>query len=816
MYPSIRSAGAAAWRAIRPLRRDRWFAAWVILSFGLGLGAVASTFAIADRLLLRPPPGIADAGLLGRVSARAVGAESGPAFNLASFSYPAYREARERASGRVELGAFTAPGRAEFVFADDIGEARLSLASGNYFRLLGARARAGSLFGEADDRPSAPPLAVLSEAFARRLSADPRALIGRSIRLDRQFYTVAGIAGGRFAGTDVKPTDVWVPLVAAGAHAFGEGWTAKADEYPLTVLGRRAPGVDRAVAAQLVLAGLSAEPLQGGPPFRLLSAGFDPLLEARGPNPSRQAMLTLWLSATALAMLLAASINVGTLFLARGRRRLRDHAVRRALGATRGHIVRALMVEALALTACGGVLGLLAAHWSSALLRALVVPQAADGGPLVDLRVAGFTALLTLAVALCTAVVPALRSSAVSPAACVRDAPAAAGGAGRGWRFALHTVQAALSVSLLVATGLFVRSSFLAQRLDLGFEPASLYAVTTDFPEGGLEPAAMDDAFTRMRARLAASHGVAGATVASTAPMISSEQSLVYADGAPEDIGSALEGPFVNVVGRDYLALLGTSLLRGRGIEEAERTGGALINRSAAARLWPGRDPLGRCLRLDSRSAPCTPVAGVVEDVVRTAIGDPPAFQVYIPRSTHPGRGHLLVFRSGEDADEVAALVRPLFAEAFPAAMTPRVRSIEQATAAQSALWRSGAMLFTALGAVMVLLASVGLYGSLSYLASTRYYELGVRIAFGARPHRIALSFVSFGVRVAAAGLIGGLVLLRLGQSHLQPLLFQTRVFDPWVIGAAFLLLATVSIAAAARPALIAARADPLALLRGS
>jgi predicted permease len=805
---------AAAMRALRPLRRDRWFALWVILSLGLSLGAVASVFSIADRLLLRPPAGVVDAALVGRVSTMSAGS-SGSTFEQTTFSYPAYQAARERAKGRVELGAFTLPSRNEAVLGEQTGEARVSLASGNYFRLLGVRARAGTLFQETDDRPSAAPLAVVSEAFARRFSADSRAVIGRSIRLDGQFYTIGGIVAGGFAGTEVTPTEVWIPLLAAGDAAFGEGWTSKSDSYGLTILGRRSPGVDPALAAQIVHAGLNAEPPTPERTHRYLSAGLDPLLAARGPSPSRQAMLTLWLAATALAMLLVASINVGTLFLARGRRRMRDHAVRMALGATRGQIVRTLMVEALALTAAGAALGLLAAHWSSGLLRALILPQAADAGPLVDLRVAGFTGLLTLVVALCTSVVPALRSSAVSPAACVRDAPAAGQGAGRRWRFALHTVQAALSASLLVATGLFMRSSFQAQRLELGFEPSALYVVTAELPEGSMEPAAVDEAFARVEARVEAAPGVSGATVASTAPMVSYEMWSVHADGAPEELGRMLEGPFTNVVGRDYLTVAGTALLRGRGIDAAEQAGGALINRSAAARLWPGRDSLGRCLRLNSRSAPCTPVVGIVQDVVRNSINDPPAFQVYLPRANHPGRGGVLLLRSHREAEDVAALVRPLFSEAFPASATPRVRSIAQVTAAQSALWRSGAWLFTVLGALMVLLAAVGLYGSLSYLASARYYEFGVRIAFGARPHRIALSFVRFGALVTGAGLLGGLVILRLGEGQLQPLLFETQVFDPWVIGAAFLLLAMVSVAATLRPALTAARTDPMALLRG-
>jgi hypothetical protein len=472
-------------------------------------------------------------------------------------------------------------------------------------------------------------------------------------------------------------------------------------------------------------------------------------------------MLTLWLAATALAILLAASINTATLYLARGRRQSRNLAVCMALGATRGRIVRSLVAEALLLTVLGTLLGLLVAQWTAAALRALVLP-----------------------------------------------------GASR-WRFVLHALQAALSAALLVPTGLFLRSSFLAQRLELGFEPRSLYAVTAEHAAGSVPPAVVGQAFAQLRERIAVAPQVVGVSVASTAPMVSSGVALIYADDAPADAAGTLEGPFVAAVDRDYLAVTGTRLVRGRGVEAAEQGGGALVNRSAAARLWPGRDPLGRCLRLGEPGARCMPVVGVTEDAVRHAITDPPGFQVYVPLAADEGGERLLLVRVAGGRTDGAAMLRPFLAEAFPASITPRVRSIERTVASQSALWRSGAALFTALGALMILLAALGLYGSLSYLASARSYDFGVRLAFGARPHSIALSFMRFGLLVTAAGLLVGLALLRIGQPFLQPLLFETSVFDPWVIGLSGLLLGVVAIVATARPALAAARTDPIALLRG-
>jgi ABC-type antimicrobial peptide transport system permease subunit len=208
------------------------------------------------------------------------------------------------------------------------------------------------------------------------------------------------------------------------------------------------------------------------------------------------------------------------------------------------------------------------------------------------------------------------------------------------------------------------------------------------------------------------------------------------------------------------------------------------------------------------------PVVGVTEDVVRGAITDPPAFQVYVPLAAAPGMGSLLLVRASGDAADVPTLLRPLLAGAFPASVTPRVRSIEQATEAQTALWRSGSALFLVLGGVMILLAAVGLYGSLSFLATTRFYEFGVRIAFGAPPASIALGFIRFGVLVSAAGLLLGLGLLRAGQARLQPLLFETDVFQPGVIAAGCLVLVAVSVLATTGPAVRAARTDPLLLLR--
>ncbi|MDB4952227.1 MAG: permease [Gemmatimonadetes bacterium] len=802
-------------RSLRPLFREGWFAAWVVLSLALSLGAVASVFSIADRLLLRPPAGIVEPERAGRIAARSISLSSGATFDQSAFSYPAFEAVRERGAGRLAVTAFTDPSRDEFVFGQAEGEARISLASGNYFAVLGARPSAGILFSDADDLPSSPPVVVLSEAFARRLSADPRAVLGRTIRLDGQFYTVVGLTGGGFTGTETTATDAWLPVRPAGEHAFGAKWTASSAVYPLTLLGRRAAGVDARVAAQIALAGLAAEQPSDGRSLRYLSASLDPLLAARGPTPSRQAMLTLWLAATALAMLLVASINVGSLYLARGQRRARDLAVRLALGATRWQIAKSLIGEALVLTAAGELLGLVLAHWAAAALRALVLPRAGSEGRLVDLRVACVTAALALFVAFATAIVPALRSSALDPSTCVRDAPAAHRAGGRTWRFALHTVQAALSAALLVATGLFLRSSILAQRLDLGFQPRSLYVVTPEYAPGTITPAALGQAVAQLRERVASAPGIAGAVAASGAPMVSSGLTLVYADGAPEDVGGMLEGPFLTAAGRDYLSVTGTRLLRGRGMDAAEQVGGALLNRSAASRLWPGKEALGRCLRLGSERAPCMPVVGVTEDVVRGAITDPPAFQVYVPLAAAPGMGTLLLVRASRDAADVPTLLRTPLAGAFPASVTPRIRSIEQVTEAQTALWRSGSALFLVLGGVMVLLAAVGLYGSLSLLATTRFYEFGVRIAFGARPLGIALGFVRFGVLVTGVGLLVGLALLRAGQHRLQPLLFETEVFQPGVIAVAFALLLAVSVLATAGPAVRAARTDPLALLRG-
>jgi putative ABC transport system permease protein len=800
---------------LRALLRDGWFTTWVVLSLGLSLGAVASVFSIADRLLLRPPAGIADPGSVSRISARSVETSSGSTIDQGAFSYPAFQAARERGAGRLAVTAFTAPSRAEFTFGLLDGELRVSTAAGNYFAVLGVHPAAGTFFTDADDQPGGSRGVVLSEAFARRLASQPGRLVGQPIQLDRQTYTVLGVAGRGFAGTEVAATDAWVPLRLAGERDFGARWTANSAIYPLTLLVRRAAGVDPSVAAQVALAGLAAEPPSDGRTMRYLSARLDPLLAARGPTPTREAMLTLWLAATALAMLLVAGINVASLMLARGRRRARDLAVRRALGATRWHIVRSLLAEALVLSAAGELVGLLLAHWAARALKLLVLPRAGWEGSLVDLRIVAVTGVLALLVAAATTVLPALRSSAVDPATCVRDAPAAHQGGGRAWRFALHTIQAALSAALLVATGLFLRSSVMAQRLELGFQPRSLYVITPEYAPGTVGPAALGEAVARLRERVAALPGVANAAVASNAPMVSSGLALVYADGGPDDVGGVLEGPYVTFADRDYLAATGTRLLRGRGLSAAEQVGGALINQSAGRRLWPGRDALGRCLRLGAESAPCMPVVGITQDVVRDAITDPPAFEVAVPLRAAPTTGTLLLVRAaGEDVD-VPGLLRPLLAGAFPAAVTPRIRSVGQVTGAQTALWRSGSVLFLMLGAIMIVLAAVGLYGSLSYLATTRLYEFGVRIAFGARPSSIALGFVGFGAIVTAVGLILGLALLRAGQARLQPLLFDTAVFQPVVIGLAAVVLFVVSLLATAGPALRAAATDPLVLLRG-
>jgi predicted permease len=836
--------------ALRALRRAPVFSLAVVITLALGIGATATTAGLVDRLLFRPPAHVRAPAELRRlyVTVTEGGRMRAPD---ASLSYPALAAVREALGPGRSVAAYSP-------FATTIGggeqaeEARVTLASGDYFALLGVRAALGRTFGSAEDVPPAGQrVAVLSDdAWRRRFGAAPD-VVGRAITIAGQRFEVVGVAPRGFVGTDLTRVDAWVPLSALAGTVVGqfapEGWERAGHVDWIRALVRvpAAPPGAAAVAARALGAYRDVQERRVGPArAEALRArvSLEPLLLERGPDRTPAARLSVWLAAMAAVVLAIACANVTNLLLARAVRRRREHAVHVALGAARWRLGARLLTESVLLAAVAGVGAVLVAHWGGAVVGRALVPDAGWDGPVVNVRLLVVAGAAAVAAGLLTGLVPALRAArgdtAQGAVAAALRAGARAGGGRRAHaRDGLVVLQAALSLLLLAGAGLFVRSLHRARALDLGFAADHVLAVQVDLPERpasagvaprGAAPAA--DAslalYDRLHARLATFPGVRSVSLGMSEPFSTSLSTEVALPGRDSAAMAALlpasGPPRFNAVTPEYFATMGMRLERGRAFTAADGRGAApvvVVNETMARRLWPGGGAVGQCVVLrEVDGRPCAAVVGVVGDVrVRGAdLRQGPPLQMYLPlRQELVGLSlrSLVVRGAGDPAALAAAVRRAVLAEA-PGAVRVRVQPLAAGLEPELRPWRLGAAALSAFGAVALVLAALGLYAVIAYDAAQRGREIGVRLALGARAGDVARLVVVQGVRLAGLGVLLGVAAALAAGRWVAPLLFETSPYDPAVLGGVAALLLAVAALAGALPAWRAARVSPGLALR--
>ncbi|HKG92275.1 MAG TPA: ADOP family duplicated permease, partial [Gemmatimonadaceae bacterium] len=735
------------------------------------------------------------------------------------------REPERRRGGRD-----VAPGRA----GADARQLAAVLATGSYFELLGVRPAMGRLFGEEDDAPPAgAPVAVVSHAFWRReLGADPAAL-GRELRLDGGAYTLVGVTPPGFTGDELAPADVWLPLHAAMAGdttSAGEAWDRQRGQRIVHALVRLRPGADSAAAVGR--ASLAYRRAMAGAPNAdsTAQAVFRSLVPGRGADGilRQQGRVALWLQGVASAALLIAVANVTNLLLLRAARRRRETAVRLALGAGRARLAGRALAEGLMLAALAGAAALAIGAVGGRLLRVTLLPDlAADGGGSLDPRAAVATLVITLALGLLTGLVPALArdASAASLSGDLSGGARNSGGTRQSrLRRGLVVAQVALSAALLVGAGLFVRSLRALRSLDFGMDPERVLVARVDLEPVGLSGPGAEAFYERARERVAALPGVASAAVGLSVPFSPSLALLISVPGLDAVPGVAENGrgyPTFYAISPGYLATLGTRLVRGRDFTAADRAGAPfvmLVDETIARRFWPGRDAIGKCIRVGTDTAPCREVVGVVESSRRLVAETEPAMRYYIPAAQSPWRNpprHLFVrVADGRRAEEVIPAVRREVAALAPNLPFVQLRVLQELVENEVRPWRLGSTMFTLFGALALLIASVGLYGALAYAVAQRTREIGIRMAVGARRGDIVRLVLVDGVRAALLGLgVGGVLALAAGR-WIAPLLFQTSPRDPLVLGAVAAALTAVAVVASAIPAWRASRVQPTVALR--
>jgi predicted permease len=814
------------WRDVRyalgTLRRAPGFTAAAVLTLALGIGANTAIFTLVNAAVLRPLP-VHNPGELVWLKTVYRGSEE------SSFSYPHFERLRERARTLNGLFATSELPRVNVVSDGTSGVATGTLVSGNYFNVLGVRPQLGRLLTPEDDR-AASPVAVISHGFwQNRFGADP-AIVGRSVALNSVPVQIIGVTPPGFFGVVVgRSPDVTVPM-RLGDRLSGSAWWNQPFVTWLQMVGR----LKRDVSDDTARAELTGIYQQSQSEFAA-TAGDEQQRIAREAQmevvPAATGLTNLrgvhafapalgFLMGIAATVLLVACANIANLLLARSEARQRELAIRLALGASRGRLIRQLLTESALVGLIGGMLGLAFAIWGSQALIKMV-----SAGPLpilldtvLDLRVLVFTALISAATVLLFGVAPSLRATQGGPTSGLYSLRAAIGTGRLGWNRALVVTQVALSLVLVFAAGLFIRTVDNLLSVDAGYNRQNVLMLSTDASllryGGGKAPAL----YAVILESLNSIPGVSRVS-ASLARPIDSEIRLVGAAGFVEgralDVDSRI--PYVfNVVGPNYFSTLEVPILVGRDFGPQDATGSpkvAIINETMARQLFPGEHPIGH--RFGQSAREVLEVIGVVKDTKYANLVDAPKAAVYFPISQTPWITQVtFLLRYTGAAGPLTDVARQRLATVNPDLPIYRVNTLE--VEAQESLLRQRllARVSSLFGVTTLLLASVGLYGLMSFAVARRSKEIGVRMALGAERRNVLWMTFRESIELIAVGVIVGvpsaLALMRFGRTFL----FGLTPADPLTLATAVVVLAGVALLAGYIPARKASQADPIGALR--
>jgi predicted permease len=809
------SVKADARFAVRQLVKAPGFSLVAVLTLALGIGANSTIFSVVNSILFRPTGFARPEQLVDIYTAS-------PNFRYGTSSYPDYRDLREQASAfagvlnyRFNTLGFTRADVTQPIWNESV--------SANYFDLLGVPLLIGRGFDGGDDRTGAPPVAIISYAFWRREFAGDAKVLGGSIRLNGRPFTIIGVAPAGFRGMarGVAPA-VWIPT--AGLETIFPGGDFKEDRgnHSSFIRARLNPGVTVEQARENALAvskrlGTLHPGTNAGRDFVLVPTAGVVL------NPGIDGMLR----AAAVAMLVVPGLvllitcaNLATLLLTRASGRRREIAVRFALGAARRDVVRQLLAESLLLATIGGAAGLVLAAWASRALGRFQppfeVPLSLDLA--IDGRVVGFTLLVTVVTGVLFGLAPALRAGRVELAAEMREGTR---GAARRSRLQAGLVAAQLAVSmvLLVGSGLLLRSVAGVARLDLGFEPEDAAAVRIDPQQIGYSTDRSVQFYHQLLDRVRTVPGVLAVSFANRLPLnlnVSSNQ--MYVEGRANAAGELPEVQQA-MVGPDYFKAIGGHLAAGRDFSDLDGSTAvpvAIINESAARLLWPGESPLGKRIAADDQGKARTwrQVVGVVRDVKVMTVGERPTPEIFYP-VFQAFDSYLTIVARGRGSS--GALARSIVTEVHalePAMPVLMSGGLTETVATALFPLRVGVFLLVVLGLVGLTIASIGLYGIIAQSVAQRTRELGIRLALGAQvPHVLRMVFRD-GLLLAGGGIVIGL-LLALGLSRLLATwLYGVSPYDPLAFTVAPLVLLGVAMLACWVPARRATRVDPVNALR--
>lgn len=819
--------------AIRGLRRAPGFATAAVLTLALGTGVNVAIFSVIDHTLLRPLPVPAPEQLVNidiagpRPGSRSGNGSLGPTTQI--ISYPLFRDLERIQAGLSGIAA-QRDFEANVGFAGEATHEDGWLVSGSYFSVLGVNPALGRLFTPDDDRAiGGHPIVVLSYAYWRdRFGADP-AVVNQRLVVNGQSLTVVGVAPLGFVGTTLNDTPaIFVPLtMAAQMRPDWNGFEDRRDHW-LYAFARLRPGISRDDAERMIAGPFSA--LTRDVELPAMRSGLGDLgrvelaqrrlrLEpgSLGQRPQRDELrrLAVLLLCVAGCVLLLACANVANLLLARGSRRAQELSVRMSVGASRGQLVRQLLIETGLLAATAVVAGTVLAMWTVNGIAPLL-----PGGATFRFQFNVVLFLVTLGVSAATVVLaglyPVLHLTRRTLASTAKTYAMSSGPAAARFRAALATVQIALSLTLLVLAGLFAESLRNANRLELGIQPDQLLTFRVSPKLSGYARERARLLAGRLEEELAAQPAVTAVAI-STIPLI---DGFGWSNNVTvEGIGELRDSAATADVGPGYFRTLGIPLLAGRPFADADDERAprvAIVNESFAELSGLGRGIVGRRIGLGSGNVPLDiTIVGLVGDARYSNLKESAPPQFYLPfLQEQRFEGLNFYVRSTGATDAAASTIRRVVAGLDPAIPVERLRTFGEQLRVALESDRAMAALAAAFAAVATLLAALGLFSVLSYTVAQRRREIGVRIALGATAARITRLIFGEAARTALAGSVLGIAAaLALGRLA-QTMLLGVSGADSRVLAGAVALITLVVAAAAAIPARRAARVDPVTALR--
>jgi putative ABC transport system permease protein len=814
--------------AARLLHRNPVFAFTAIVSLAIGVGANTTIFTIANALLFRTPAAVIHPGELVDVGRT----QDGRGFD--NGSYPNYLDIRARSTVFSGIYAYKM-GSEPMSLGGPNGAERIygQMVSTNYFSILGAVPRAGRLFSADDsEAPGAAPFVVLSSPFwLRRFNSDP-AVVGQTIRLNGQPFTVIGVAAEQFHGTTILTTDVWVPVTMVGelSPRRSRSILTSREGVWLVMAARLKPGAS-AGQAQAELTGI-AQALEREYPADNRGKGLRVLPSAPIPgNTGPVAAFVAVLMGLVALVLAIACANVAGVLLARASARRREIAVRLAIGASRGRLIRQMLVESSLLFLIGGTVGLLLARvMTSALLSLLpALPLPIDVSLPLDGRAMVFTLVLSLGAAVVSGLVPALHASRSEVLGGLK-ADARGGPERIRLRNAFVITEIAFSIVLVIGAGLFARALQRAAALDPGFDLRGIELASIDLSLSGYNETTGPRFAQRVVERLRALPGVGSATMSAVMPLGMNRMGLggLSLPGAPAPVAGPAGPPPAgwlaadwNVVEPDYFKTMNIPLVSGRDFTAADRRGAPLVvivNETAARQMWPNQNPLGNVLmhhpdRRDSEPPRPMIVIGVAKDAKYASLAEDPTGFVYVPMQQQYLPRTTIVARATDDR-RLAAEIRSLLTTMDPNVPVIAAQTFEEFASIGLVPQRIAAVVAGSLGAIGMLLAAIGVYGVTAYVVSSRTREIGIRIALGARRATVVRMVLRQGMMLTCFGTIIGLTLAAAASRLLGSLLFGIGAFDPITYAGSAALFSLIGLAACYAPVRRATEIDAIEALR--